>query len=106
MSESRIRSMIWNDLAIHVDDAGDGDVVMLLHSSGMSGDQWRRTADALRRGGARTVVPDLLGSGRSTPWPEGRTFWFVDDVEAVGALLHRIGRPVHLVGHSYGGLIA
>jgi pimeloyl-ACP methyl ester carboxylesterase len=106
MSEARIPSIRWNDLEIHVDDAGEGDVVVFLHSSGMSGAQWRRTAEELARGGARTLVPDLLGSGRSTPWPEGRPFRFLDDLEVVDQLLARVGRPVHLVAHSYGGLIA
>jgi pimeloyl-ACP methyl ester carboxylesterase len=72
----------------------------------MSGDQWRRTASVLRHGGARTLVPDLLGSGRSAPWPEDEPFRFELDVEVVDRLLRQVGRPVHLVGHSYGGHVA
>ena len=106
MSDARIASTNWNGFEVHVDDRGEGAPVVLLHSSGMSGAQWRRTADLLVRGGARTVVPDLLGSGRSTPWPEGEPFRFDLDVEVVDGLLRQIGRPVHLVGHSYGGHIA
>lgn len=103
---ARIRSISREGFDVHVDDAGEGEVVVLLHSSGMSGAQWRRTAEPLSRGGLRTVVPDLLGSGRSTPWPEGEPFRFELDVEIVDRLLQQIGRPVHLVGHSYGGHIA
>src|SRR5215468_9234814 len=99
-------SYIWNGFEVHVDDAGGGDAVVLLHSSGMSGAQWRRTAEPLVRGGMRTIVPDLLGSGRSAPWPDGKPFRFELDVEVTGRLLRQIGRPVHLVGHSYGGHIA
>jgi pimeloyl-ACP methyl ester carboxylesterase len=106
MSDARIASTVWNGFEVHVDDSGEGDAVVLLHSSGMSGVQWRRTAEALVRGGARAIVPDLLGSGRSTPWPEGEPFRFELDVEVVGQLLQQIGRPVHLVGHSYGGHVA
>src|SRR4051794_29526844 len=108
MTESRLSSMSWNGSEIHVEDTGHdaGEVVLLLHSSGMSGDQWRRTAEHLARGGARTVVPDLLGSGRSTPWPDGKPFGFLDDVDLVDQILKQLGRPVHLVGHSYGGFIA
>ena len=33
---------------------------------------WGCEALLLVRGGARAIVPDLLGSGRSAPWPEGK----------------------------------
>ncbi len=105
-TEPRVQPTHFDGHAIHVEDAGSGEVTVLLHSSGMSGSQWRRAADAIVRGGARAVVPDLLGSGRSAPWPEGAPFHFSRDVEVVGRLLEQIGRPVHLVGHSYGGQIA
>jgi pimeloyl-ACP methyl ester carboxylesterase len=105
-AESRVPSTSYDGSTVHVQDDGAGEVTVLLHSAGMSGDQWRRTAEPLVRGGARTIVPDLLGSGRSAPWPEGKPFRFSHDVEVVGRLLDRIGRPVHLVGHSYGGHIA
>jgi len=105
-TEARIRSTSFEGFDVHVDDAGEGEVVVLLHSSGMSGAQWRRTAEPLVRGGARTIVPDLLGSGRSTPWPDGKPFRFDLDVEVIDRLLQQIGRPVHLVGHSYGGHVA
>ena len=106
MSDVRIGTTSWNGFDIHADDTGEGDAVVLLHSSGMSGEQWRRTTPTLLERGVRTIVPDLLGSGRSTPWPDGEPFRFELDVEVVGTLLRRIGRPVHLVGHSYGGHIA
>jgi pimeloyl-ACP methyl ester carboxylesterase len=106
MTDASAVGVSWEDFAIHVDDAGTGDPVVLLHSSGMSGDQWRRTRDALVAGGARVVVPDLIGSGRSTPLAEGIPFHFTDDVAVVVRLLARLGAPAHVVGHSYGGLIA
>jgi pimeloyl-ACP methyl ester carboxylesterase len=106
MIESNNHPGIWGGFPIHVEDNGAGAPVVFLHSSGMSGAQWSRTAEHLGKGGARTIVPDLLGSGRSAPWPDGEAFGFLDDVEVVNQLLARIGRPVHLVGHSYGGFIA
>jgi pimeloyl-ACP methyl ester carboxylesterase len=54
----------------------------------------------------RTIVPDLLGSGRSTPWPDGKPFTFHHDVDLVATLLQRLAQPAHLVGHSCGGVVA
>jgi pimeloyl-ACP methyl ester carboxylesterase len=96
----------WAGLGIHVQDVGAGEPVVFLHSSGMSGDQWQRTAAVLVRDGWRTIVPDLLGSGRSPPWPDGKSFGVRDDVELIGRLLAQLGEPAHLVGHSYGGVVA
>lgn len=106
MSERVDGSGSFADLGIHVDDQGAGEPVVFLHSSGMSGDQWRRTAEHVRQGGMRTIVPDLLGSGRSAPWPVGKAFGFLDDVAIVDRLLQRLDTPAHLVAHSYGGFIA
>jgi pimeloyl-ACP methyl ester carboxylesterase len=86
------------------DSGGDADRVVLLHSSGLSGRQWRRLADELVKRGARAVVPDLSGHGRSGAWPEPRPFSFRTDVDQIAKLL--ASEPAHVVGHSYGGFIA
>jgi pimeloyl-ACP methyl ester carboxylesterase len=83
---------------------GEGDVVVVLHSGGMSSRQWRKLVEGLART-HRVVAPDFLGSGANPAWPADAPFTFDDDVGAVDALLHEIGKPVHLVGHSYGGLV-
>ena len=41
---------------------GEGPLVVLLHSGGMSGRQWRRLAGLLSAS-YRVVTPDFLGSG-------------------------------------------
>jgi pimeloyl-ACP methyl ester carboxylesterase len=87
---------------LHVDDSGEGQPVLLLHSSGLSGRQWRRLAAELVKRGTRAVVPDLTGHGQSSPWPEPTPFRM--DVDRVLELLHALG-AAHVVGHSYGGLV-
>lgn len=47
MTESTSSPRIWGNSPIHVEDAGQGEIVVLHHSSGMSGEQWRRTAEHL-----------------------------------------------------------
>lgn len=90
---------------LHHESLGDGPVVVLLHSGGMSGRQWRRLASRLSSS-HRVVMPDLLGSGDNPLWPEEAPFEYPLDVAAVSELLDSVGAPAHLVGHSYGGLVA
>lgn len=91
--------------SLHVEESGTGSPVVLLHSSGLSGRQWRRLSRTLAERGHRAVVPDLTGHGASPEWPEPRPFTFRDDVEQLVGLLGK-GPPAHLVGHSYGGFVA
>jgi pimeloyl-ACP methyl ester carboxylesterase len=78
---------------------------LLVHSSGFSPRQWRRLAELLAP--THDVrSPDLLGYGASGPWPVGRPFHFRQDVERLAEVLDELGRPAHVVGHSYGGLLA
>jgi pimeloyl-ACP methyl ester carboxylesterase len=90
---------------LHVEQLGAGAPVVLLHSSGLSGRQWRRLARAVAEQGFRVVVPDLTGHGASPAWPEPKPFAFRRDVDEVVTLLSG-GAATHLVGHSYGGLVA
>lgn len=91
--------------SLHVEESGTGSRVVLLHSSGLSGRQWRRLTRATAEKGYRAVVPDLTGHGASPAWPEPQPFSFREDVEQLVALLAE-GAPAHLVGHSYGGFVA
>ncbi|AKF07212.1 alpha/beta fold hydrolase [Sandaracinus amylolyticus] len=87
---------------LHVSTMGAGDPVVLLHSGGMSSRQWRKIAERLAPS-HHVITPDFLGSGESPPHAE--PFDHVQDVEAVERVIDRVG-AVHLVGHSYGGLVA
>jgi pimeloyl-ACP methyl ester carboxylesterase len=90
---------------LHVDERGAGAPVVLLHSGGMSSRQWRSLAERLAAS-HRVLAPDLLGSGKNPPWPDEVPFRYALDVAAVGRLFDRFDGPAHLVGHSYGGLVA
>lgn len=88
-------------------ETGSGPPVLLLHSSGFSSSQWRRLTNRLA-GTHRVIAPDLPGYGRNEPLPDDRlaTYGFLDDVAAVEELASTLGGPVHVIGHSYGGLLA
>jgi pimeloyl-ACP methyl ester carboxylesterase len=89
-------------------DAGSGELVLLLHSASGSAAQWRALTDALlARGGLRVLAPDLQGYGGSTPWDPREPFRPEHDYGPLRAIIaHAGGGPVHLVGHSYGAMLA
>ena len=89
---------------VHAAVAGDGAPVMLVHSGGYDGSQWRGLAPLLT--GYRTVAPDLYGYGRTGAWPGPQDMSLDDDAALLLGLAAQLGEPLHLVGHSYGGAIA
>ncbi len=92
-------------MSLHVNFSGQGPTVVMLHSGGMSGRQWRKLAEALSDR-YRVVLPDFLGSGANPAWPSEQPFHFHQDVEQIEKLLESLHSPYHLIGHSYGGLIS
>jgi len=80
----------------------DGETVLLLHGSASSGRMWRATAQALPPF-YRTLAPDLIGYGGTPAWPPATPF----DIDAEArALEPELPCEYHLVGHSYGGVVA
>ena len=71
----------------------------------MSSRQWSRLADSLSST-HRVIAPDLLGSGANPLWPDDRPFDLSQDVDVIEQSIDKLGEPVHVVGHSYGGLLA
>jgi pimeloyl-ACP methyl ester carboxylesterase len=86
-------------------EQGSGEPVMLLHSSGSSGAQWRALIERLSSR-FRVIAPDLYGYGASANWSGSSVFSLDQEAALVLALLGRVDEPAHLVGHSYGGAVA
>jgi len=78
------------------------ETVLLVHSGGFTSRQWRKLAERLAPS-YRVIAPDLLGYGDRPRWPPGVPFHFSQDVELLAGL---VDSPAHVVGHSYGGLLA
>jgi pimeloyl-ACP methyl ester carboxylesterase len=86
-------------------EVGAGEPIVLLHCSAGASSAWMPVIDHLGPGFC-ALAPDLLGYGRSAPWPRGGLLRTDSELVAVEAQVDVVGRPVHLVGHSYGGTVA
>jgi pimeloyl-ACP methyl ester carboxylesterase len=85
------------------EDGAGGPVLLLLHGMGGTGAAWRGLMDLLPGhwpGG--WVVPDLPGHGGS---PRLSRYTYGNLAAAVAAALPA-DRPVHVLGHSLGGVVA
>jgi pimeloyl-ACP methyl ester carboxylesterase len=85
--------------------SNDVETVVLLHSSASSGSQWR-TLRGLLEDDFVVLTPDLYGYGASADWPGRKPVTLAHEAAAVSALLGDEDKPVHIVGHSYGGVVA
>jgi pimeloyl-ACP methyl ester carboxylesterase len=85
----------------------DGPPVLLLHGFPEFWYGWHRQVDALAAAGCRVLVPNQRGYDTSDK-PRGVGAYsldvLVEDALAVGALAG--DRPLHVVGHDWGGLVA
>jgi pimeloyl-ACP methyl ester carboxylesterase len=86
-------------------EAGAGEPIVLLHCSSGSSGAWAPVMNHLAQD-YRVLAPDLLGYGRTAPWPRDAPLGPDAELGVVEALLDVAGRPAHLVGHSYGGTVA
>jgi pimeloyl-ACP methyl ester carboxylesterase len=102
------RSIPLPGLRMQVLEAGpvDGPLVLLLHGFPELSESWREVLPRLADAGLRAVAPDLRGYG-GTDRPEGGydIDTLADDVVQLARYLQP-DRPVYLVGHDWGGLIA
>lgn len=84
------------------------DHVVLLHASLASGQQWDCVAAALSRH-YRVVAPDMLGCGEAPSVTERESYSVAMEaarlVERIDAAFGK-ETSFHLVGHSYGGVVA
>src|SRR5450631_1238195 len=90
---------------IDYDESGEGPTVVLVPGSCSTGAAWRPII-AQWNNGFRCITTSLLGYGGTA---ERRTALNADiahEAEALEAVIRRAACPVHLVGHSFGGLAA
>lgn len=108
MSRERLTTFRRGRLEFDVVDRGplDGDPVVLLHGFPERASSWEAVQTLLGAEGMRTYALDQRGYSPGAR-PFGRwSYRFPDLVDDVVALIAEIGRPVHLVGHDWGAMVA
>ena len=94
-------------VSIHVEVAGEGRPVLLLHGFPDSGACWRHQVPALVDAGFRVIVPDLRGFGASAAPDAVEEYSILHAVGDLVAVLDHldVGRS-HVVGHDFGAATA
>ncbi|HVB90854.1 MAG TPA: alpha/beta hydrolase [Acidimicrobiales bacterium] len=88
-------------------EAGDGPPVLFLHGWGLDHKAYKRALSRLVRGGVHVLAPALPGFGGTAALPgetnslAGYADWVAEFLRTVG-----VGRPVNVMGHSFGGGVA
>jgi pimeloyl-ACP methyl ester carboxylesterase len=86
-------------------DSGSGEPVVMIHCSSSSAREWQSLCETLNAD-FRSIATDLWGCGKSDPWGGQVEFTLASEAEPIVNVIRKIGTPVHLVGHSYGGGVA
>ncbi len=107
MTEISHRQVTVNGLTMHIAEAGQGPLVLLLHGFPEFWYSWRHQLLALARAGFHAVAPDQRGYG-DTDKPLGAEHYTAfhlagDAVALIGALGER---DAVVVGHDWGSAVA
>jgi pimeloyl-ACP methyl ester carboxylesterase len=98
------RDVHANGIRLHVAEAGEGPLVLLLHGFTGFWWSWRNQLGALADAGYRTVAVDLRGYGDSDKPPRGYDLWTL--AGDVAGLIRALGESrADVVGHGWGGMI-
>ena len=97
------RFLKLGDQLVHIEQAGRGEPVILLHGFGASTYSWRNVMPALAAV-FRVIAIDLNGFGYTQRPRAFESYTREGQAELVLRVLDALGiRSAHLVGHSYGG---
>jgi pimeloyl-ACP methyl ester carboxylesterase len=89
---------------VDYDESGTGTTIVLVPGSCSTGAAWRPVISALGDG-FRCVTTSLLGYGGTAERRTVHDASIAFEAEAVEEVVRRAGGRVHLVGHSFGGLV-
>jgi pimeloyl-ACP methyl ester carboxylesterase len=90
---------------IDYDECGAGPTIVLVPGSCSTGAAWRPVIAAWDSR-FRCVTTSLLGYGKTAERRTARDPSISHEADVLESVIRRAGDPVHLVGHSFGGLVA
>ena len=90
---------------IDYDECGTGPAIVLVPGSCSTGAAWRPIISDLS-GRFRCVTTSLLGYGGTVERRTASDPSISHEAEVLESVVRKAGGPVHLVGHSFGGLVA
>jgi pimeloyl-ACP methyl ester carboxylesterase len=91
--------------AVDYQEAGEGPTIVFVPGSCSTGAAWRPVIAALN-GRFRCVTTSLCGYGATAERRTANDPSILHEVDVVEAVIRQAGGPVHLVGHSFGGLVS
>jgi pimeloyl-ACP methyl ester carboxylesterase len=91
--------------AIEYDERGAGPTIVLVPGSCSTGAAWRPVIAAFENR-FRCVTTSLPGYGRTAERRSAQDMSITRNAETVEQVIRKAGGRVHLVGHSFGGLVA
>ncbi len=96
-----------NGVRLHLVEAGQGPLVILLHGFPEAWFSWRHQIPALAAAGYRVLAPDMRGYNLSDK-PKGIDAYRIERlVEDVAGLIHWAGaEKATVIGHDWGGNVA
>lgn len=90
---------------VDYDEVGAGPTIVLVPGSCSTGVVWRPVIAAWDNQ-FRCVTTSLLGYGKTAERRTAGDPSISHETDALESVIRRAGGPVHLVGHSFGGLVA
>ena len=105
---TRLLRLRHDGLVFDIRDEGplDGEPIVLLHGFPERNTCWAEVAPLLHAEGFRTYAPDQRGYSPGARPPRRRDYRTSLLVADTVALVEEIDRPVHLVGHDWGAVVA
>lgn len=90
---------------VEITERGEGPVLLFIPGSFGTGAGWKSVIEHLG-GGYRIVTTSLFGYGATAERRPLGNATMRQQTDVLDAIIGRIGGPVHIVGHSFGGLAA